>query len=268
VAAKKKRSKSRGTTLTQPAATIKAAGVPAGDAGNFSDQYVDTATFDRDVRSSDNWTRVGESLMRAARAVMRQAHLDATRPHAEVDNEGRGALVVNQAIFLAAFALENALKAVIAERHHQALQGVSPGKLPSELSDHDLDDLASTDRANIVPADNHEREALKRGQNYTEWLGRYATPVSHRQHHSRAAVDVLPLLAAYERLFGRCIEAAETYKQRRLGRTPDEAARMGREQRALSEWLTAGIDPLPLNRIANSIESQTYPGFAGRVTAR
>jgi hypothetical protein len=52
------------------------ADVEPGKAANFSDEHIDRATFDRDVRSGNNWGRTGASLLRAARAVMRQVQLD------------------------------------------------------------------------------------------------------------------------------------------------------------------------------------------------
>jgi hypothetical protein len=251
----------KGTTLSTPARTTTAAGVAPGAATNFSDEYVDPKDFDRDVRSSDNWVRVGASDLRAARAVMRQLHLDCTGSN---DRD----VIINQALFLAAFAVENGLKAVIVERHHAALNNAPSGSLPDRLRGHDLADLASAALADIAPADDHERDALKRGQNYTEWLGRYATPVKHREHHSRAAVNAVLLFAAYERLFFRCVEATEYYKRLRLGDASEDAAMHGAECRGLFEVTAGGVDPLPPGRAATTIEMQTYSGYVARITAR
>jgi hypothetical protein len=129
--------KGKGTTLTTPATTTTAAGVVPGDATNFSDEYVDAKDFDRDVRSIDNWVRVGTSDLRAARAVMRQVHLDCTGWN---DRD----VIINQALFLAALAVENGLKAVIIERHHAALNSAASG---------DLRERASPDPAGPEPRD-------------------------------------------------------------------------------------------------------------------
>jgi hypothetical protein len=129
-------------------------------------------------------------------------------------------------------------------------------------------DLASANKANIVPADDHQREALKRGQNYTEWLGRYSAPVDHRQHHTRAAVDVGAFIAAYGRLFGRCVEEVARTKYLHLGCTADEAAAHAIQYRMLFECVADEVDPLPEGTIVPRIEVETYPGFVTRVTFR
>jgi hypothetical protein len=101
--------RSKATTLPK-AGVVAAAGVKPGDAANFSDEHVDPTVFDRDVRLSDNWVRLGASLLRAARAIMRQVNVDYGRPTAAEPHRPppNGSPVVHQAIFLAALAVENA----------------------------------------------------------------------------------------------------------------------------------------------------------------
>ena len=75
--------------LKGPKATILtkagAPGVPVyaeiepGEAASFSDEHVDPASFDLDVRSGDTWLRIGGSLLRAGKAVLRQVILDMRR---------------------------------------------------------------------------------------------------------------------------------------------------------------------------------------------
>lgn len=241
------------------------ADVEPGTAANFSDVHIDRGTFDRDVRSGDNWVRTGASLLRAARAVMRQVQLDFIQhmsPDFNVQPGSRDG-VVHQAIFLAALAVENGLKAVIAEGLPAARPSPPSGKLPNELgrNGHDLVDLASPKRADVVPADDHEREALKRGQNYIEWLGRYPSSPAHDEQHTRAAVDVGAMFSAYERLFFRCVDESELRKYLRLGYAEERATEEATLYRALFEWTAAGLDPLPPGSVVPTIEVATYPGY-------
>jgi hypothetical protein len=240
------------------------ADVEPGDAANFSDEHVEPALFDRDVRSGDNWVRKGASLLRAARAVMRQAELDYVQRIDAVQRDSRPGSrddVVHQAIFLAALAVENGLKAVIAEGLPTVLPTPPSGKLPKELQGHDLVDLASPARAAVAVTNEHEREALKRGENYIEWLGRYPSTIAHDEHHTRAAVDVGAMFSAYERLFFRCAEEADRRRYARLGYSDIEAASQARSYRVLFEWSAEGVDPLPDGTIVPRIEVATYPGY-------
>jgi hypothetical protein len=238
------------------------ADVEPGMAANFSDEHIEPAVFDQDVRSGDNWVRKGSSLLRAARAVMRQVYLDYIQRMDALQDSRPGVRdeVVHQAIFLAALAVENGLKAVIAEEM-QVVPPTRPGVLPEELRGHDLLDLASAQRADMAPVDEHEREALKRGQNYIEWLGRYPSTAAHDEHHTRAAVDVNAMFAAYERLFFRCVEESERRKYLRLGYAEDKAATEAASYRALFEWSAEGVDPLPHRSVVPRIEVATYPGY-------
>jgi hypothetical protein len=256
----------------QKATKLSVAGVPnanvladvePGTAANFSEVHVDAGTFDRDVRSADNWVRVGASLLRAARAILRQVNLDfiaRTSPEFALTPGSRDS-VVHQAIFLAALAVENGLKAVIAAGMPGALPNPPSGKLPADLSGHDLVDLASPGRAGIVPADDREAEALKRGQNYVEWLGRYPSSPAHDEHHTRAAVDAGAMFAAYERLFFRCVAESERRRYVSLGYPAERAAAEAASYLALFEWTADGVDPLPPGSVVPRIEVATYPGY-------
>jgi hypothetical protein len=245
-----------------PAGAGAMADVEPGKAANFSDEHVGPANFDRDVRSGDNWVRVGASLLRAARAVLRQVHLDFNERLNEKQERHPGSRsdVVHQAVFLAALSVENGLKAVIAEGLPSPAAAPS-GVLPAELRGHDLLDLASPSRASIIPGDDHEREALKRGQNYIEWLGRYPSTAAHDEHHTRAAVDLGAMFSAYERLFLRCVEEAARRRYLRLGYPSDKAAKEASAYRALFAWSADGVAPLPLGTTVLRIKIATYPGY-------
>jgi hypothetical protein len=239
-------------------------GCGTGKAANFSDEHVDRETFDRDVRSGDNWVREGASLLRAARAVMRQVYLDYLQRMEDPGDErrpGSRSDIVNQAIFLAALAVENGLKAVIAEGMPGALPIPPSGALPNELRGHDLVDLASTGRAGMAPVDEHEKEALKRGQSYIEWLGRYPATAAHDEHHTRAAVNVNAIFSAYERVFSRCVQQAERRRCSRVVGLQSAVDAGAAAYGALFEWSAEGVDPLPEGSIVPQIEFVTYPGY-------
>lgn len=167
--------------------------------------------------------------------------------------------VVHQAVFLAALAVENGLKAVIAEGLPLVLPAPPSGVLPAELRGHDLVDLSQ--RASVAASDDQEGEALKRGENYIEWLGRYPSTIAHDEHHTRAAIDVGAMFSAYERLFFKCAEEADRRRHLRLGHSADEAASEGRSYRVLFEWSVDGVDALPNGTIVPRIEVATYPGY-------
>jgi hypothetical protein len=227
-------------------------------AAQFSDKHIPAWSFDMLVRQGDSWLTSGASLLRASHAVMRQCLVDGSQLKATVQNWKPGdedlpsspASLHLEVLLLAAFALENALKAVIA-----ATLVLSPppnppsGELPPDLKSkgHDLLDLAA--RVSIAPNDNHEEEALKRGQNFTEWLGRYPTPVAHDEHHSGLDIpDLRVPLAAYERLFFRCVEAVArlTCQRFRNGTHKDkDPEELAAEERARYERAASAVDPLP-----------------------
>ena len=159
---------------------------------------------------------------------------------------------MQQAIFLAALAVENGLKAAIAGRVGGPPLSPPSGKLPDELLGHDLVDLAK--RAAVDPLDSHEGEALKRGQNYIEWLGRYPSTQSHKEQHTCATIDVGALFKAYGRLFVRCAEEAQRRRLLGLGWSKADADREAVGYGKLFAWSSDGVDPLPHGIVVQEIE--------------
>jgi hypothetical protein len=221
----------------------------------FSDRHVPAWSFDMSIRMGESWLQPGAALLRASRVVMRQCLLDGSRQKKAIESWKPGddmppmlAQLHLEVLFLAAFAVENALKAVIAGGMSFLPPNSAPsGELPAQLRGHDLCELAI--RAGIMANDEDEKEALKRGQNFTEWLGRYPSPIAHDEQHSSVSVaDLRSPVAAYERLFFRCVEEVARRTCHRFpdgnhaSKRPDEFAL---EERARYEKCVGDIDPLP-----------------------
>ena len=165
--------------------------------------------FDALVRSEGRWLFTAASLMRGAHAVLRQVEVDA-RARQITSRSGvvrrlPRARLHQPAVFLAALAVENALKGAIVAR------GLVPKppeglltELPGLLKHHDLAELAK--HAKVKPTDEHEREALANGELYVMALGRYHITRKLSDYPDKLVTDPFVLVPAYRRLYLGAVE--------------------------------------------------------------
>ncbi len=172
----------------------------------FSEYHVEPERFGRLVSKPFPWLQSGASLLRSARAVLRQWNLDFEEMAPRM---GHGFVyrspVAVPAIMLAAMGCENGLKAVIVAKTwpHGGTTPL-PAKLPDNLTTHDLTVLVA--RAKIAVVGLAEDAAIKEGCNFIEYAGRYPTMKSAEQTHAWYHHQAPILLAAYTEIFLRCGE--------------------------------------------------------------
>lgn len=163
----------------------------------FDDHHVDDATFTLLIGSPFNWLLVGAKLLRASRAVLKRLEDDASRIFANRYAAGVGP----PAVMLAAMGCENALKALCVAR--RPIPVVS--KLPKWLQGHDLEALAA--KAQYRAASAAERDAIRDGEHFITWAGRYPATKDADQQPGRHGYRTPGLSATYAAIYLSCAEA-------------------------------------------------------------
>lgn len=180
-------------------------------ASSFSTLHVNAESWERGIRTADNWLGKGASLLRAAAILY-----DTLLSERGADGPQRGR-IGEQVVFCAALAAENALKAIIMAR----MEPSAPltGKFPESIRGHSLRSLAET--AAFAAVDQVEDDALDHGEDYIEWIGRY--PAGLYPESVAAGRFMAPgrLFEAYRAMFHRAVEivARENTDRGRAPRT-------------------------------------------------
>jgi hypothetical protein len=208
----------------------------------------DAAVFDATSMSATNfanlakrglfWIDAGASLLRSSDALMRQAEADATRftVGARTPPPRRSAVAL-QAIMLAAMALENALKSILAETG-RITHDAKTGKLLFGCGGHDVKALAAL--VSITPTDKAEQHALEHGERFITSVGRYPLAITPDKQSRASGMSPPRLVEAYRRLFFRC---AEKMARSQFPNWPDPPTKSPEEhiefwRRQLQDWMS------------------------------
>lgn len=208
-------------------------------------EHVPESHFDMQFMLPDQWLEHGSQLLRASKAIARQAAIDTGVQRACAKSllggqSGlpsamlRARLEMPEAL-LAVLAVENGLKAVIAGERMKAGSAATPiSKLPEDYKSHDLEVLAT--RAVVTTTDAAELEVLAAGKAITEGLGRYPTMTTAKDTPTTFSMKPQETLEACERLFFRCVDASARALHPRMGhgKSVDEFVEEYRKR-----WVTA-----------------------------
>jgi hypothetical protein len=140
----------------------------------------------KSILNTDEWWKQARSLMVVAR-VLRPA---ADRYFKAAERQPEDVACLNAFFMLAAFALENALKAYLVRETASDVSRELANKkqLPSRLRTHDLLTLA---RLVQIPIANDVQIAfLRRMSRYAKWAGRYPAPVSASDCEAPSSITI------------------------------------------------------------------------------
>jgi len=145
------------------------------------------------IVNCDNWWRSAHDLMISA-AVLRPLAFEYFKDGVAEDRKRECEAHLNTFFLLAAFALENALKAYIvrANRDEFAQYIKEKKRLPEKLKSHDLEPLAVA--AGIPIPSKAESEFLTRMSRYAIWAGRYPSA----SHPSKTPTQLPPFIKVTE----------------------------------------------------------------------
>jgi hypothetical protein len=150
----------------------------------FASETMTAEEFDQLTGSGVAWLSVGASLLRSALVLLRQVEADHRFRLQRLDaGDIHGSMpagLVLPSLMLAAMATEDALTAVAA-----VSKGISQGgkltvrRQPGQEGPHDLEYWAK--EAEVEGANTVEKDALREGNRFIEWIGCYPSPLSARR---------------------------------------------------------------------------------------
>ena len=161
--------------------------------------YVTTPEqFHSRLRNPALWLQECQSLLRAGRVLLKQVAQDASTTPGVIR-----ASVHQPCAMLGAMAVENALKAVIAQGLYVGAAPHPTGQgIPRPLKQHKLEKLAAT--AGVAPATDDERMLLTSGEDIITHVGRYPTAMTANSTKTFWSIEPAGIIAAAE---GLCLSA-------------------------------------------------------------
>lgn len=169
----------------------------------FSEHHIEPTAFAPLVGAPWNWIRSGASLLRAARALVRQFDSDMAAFITQGSQKRIMLTVDAQSLMLAAMACEDALKGLTLARD-PALRGAITDKLPRKIRGHDL--WTQAQHAQYAHANAEEEAALRAGEYFITWIGRYPTTLTAETQPAGSMRRSPGLHAAYAAIFLSCVE--------------------------------------------------------------
>jgi hypothetical protein len=180
------------------------------------------------------WLMPGASLLRSARVLMKRQEEDGPR------GPGSPMPVSFQAVMLAAMAVENAFKSVLAEMNKITVERTnkSEARIKFPCRGHDLKALAGHAGVTATAGDKAEEHALEHGEHFIATMGRYSLAMEAEKQVTGGGLNPSRLVQAYTRLF---LRAGEVMAKAQVPHHPDPPKTVEENvehwRKLLQEWI-------------------------------